>query len=105
MVGKDASTQTIDICACDHEHHPALLADTFFTGAPHWISGRDTPDRIGEMQNRVNLFGLSISRCHAKIVFRKFNYKCYKDEEFWVGALNPLSYDKFFVDVPPPQPK
>ena len=66
IASKDPSTQTIYICACDHQHHPALMADTFFTGIPHWIGGRDTPSRIAEGQNRSQLYGFSISGLQQK---------------------------------------
>ena len=59
VVSKDASAQTIYICA--GQNHPALMADTFYTGVPHWIAGRDTPSRIAEEQARPQLFGFSIS--------------------------------------------
>lgn len=56
---KDASTQTVYVCFCDHANHPSLMADTFFTGTPHWIGGRDTPDRVAQTQKRSQLFGFS----------------------------------------------
>ena len=58
---KDASTQTVYVCFCDHANHPSLMADTFFTVTPHWIGGRDTPDRVAQTQKRSQLFGFSVS--------------------------------------------
>lgn len=37
VVDRDAASRTIKVCRT--ENHPALLADTFFTGEPHWICG------------------------------------------------------------------
>ena len=57
IVSKDVETQTIYVCFCDHDHHPALMADTLFTNTPHWIGGRDTPSRVAESQKRSQIFG------------------------------------------------
>ncbi len=53
VVAKDAASAQIHVAA--DMDHPALYAENFVTGEPHWISGGAPPELSSRSRNASNL--------------------------------------------------